>query len=386
MTESNHEPMTYAGSGVDYDALDRFKRRAQEAAAETAGNIDRLDLYSAESSRGESVYLIEKGLYYYLAHVEEGLGTKNLVADTYLASGRKWSSEDKRRYYANLAQDTVAMIVNDMITLGAMPLSVAMHLAVGDSAYLEDEARMDGIIEGWQRACHMSNCVWGGGETPVLKGIVDPRTMLLSGSATGMIKPKRRRILCNIQPGDAIVMMASSGIHANGLTLARQILHKVGYDAIMVDGQPFIDALLRPTAIYVEAVKALLDVDSMSAASLGLSVHYAVNITGHGWRKLMRAVDPFVYVIEEVPQPQPVFDFIAEHGPVDQEEMYANYNMGAGFVVYVSSDRVDRAVELLKQRDIQAWVAGHVEKRGEEKKVVIEPLGIEYDGSTLGVR
>ena len=202
--------------------------------------------------------------------------------------------------------------------------------------------------------------------------------MLLSGSAIGIIEPKRNLIRCNIQPGDAIVMLASSGIHANGLTLARQILEKVGYTGIMSDGRAFVEALLKPTYIYVEAMDDLL--------LGGVGVHYAVNITGHGWRKLMRAVEPFVYVIEEVPPPQPVFDFIAEHGPVDQEEMYANYNMCAGFAVYVDPAEADEVVRASARCGIKAWVAGHVEKRGEEKKVVIEPLGIEYDGSTLEVR
>ena len=120
------ERMTYAGAGVDYDALDPFKRRAQQAGRATADVLQRLGVAEVAMSRGESAYLVEtEGAF--LAHVEEGLGTKNLVADAmYRLTGT-------RSYYDHIAQDTVAMIVNDMVTLGALPLAVAMHLGVGSS-------------------------------------------------------------------------------------------------------------------------------------------------------------------------------------------------------------------------------------------------------------
>lgn len=366
----NDQPMTYAGSGVNYDAMDPFKRLAQQAARLTAGNIERLGFIEVGASRGESAYLIE-GSNHYLAHVEEGLGTKNLVADAmHRITGLQ--------YYANVAQDTVAMIVNDLITLGALPLSVAMHLAPGTSDWFEDEARLASLISGWQQACNLSRCVWGGGETPTLKGIVIPGTSVLSGSAVGIIKPKSRRILGNIADGDAIVMLASSGIHANGLTLARQIADRVGYETTLSDGRMFGEALLDPTIIYVPVIE-----DCQEA---GIDLHYAVNITGHGWRKLMRAVEPFVYVIDRIPVQQPVFRFIKEHGRVTLEEMYGNYNMGAGFALYVDGSDASRVISVAKEHGIDAWKAGYIENHGDEKRVLIESIDLEYDGSTLGVR
>ena len=82
------------------------------------------------------------------------------------------------------------MIVNDIITLGALPISLAMHLAVGESKWFGNEARIKNLIQGWQRACHLSRCTWAGGESPTLKDIIAPGSILLSGSATGIIKPK----------------------------------------------------------------------------------------------------------------------------------------------------------------------------------------------------
>jgi phosphoribosylformylglycinamidine cyclo-ligase len=383
------DKVTYAGVGVSYDAMDPFKRMAQLAGRETAANISCLnngEFRELEMSRGESVYLVEAAKSYF-AHVEEGLGTKNLVADEmYRLTGIS--------YYDQIAQDTVAMIVNDMITLGALPISIAMHLAAGESQWFEDEKRCRDLIQGWKNACNLARCVWGGGETPTLKGIVVPGTVVLSGSAMGLVKPKERLISPDrIQHGDAIMFAESSGIHANGLTMARHIaeglpegyLTKIGSEACRHDGcgRYYGDALLDPTFIYVPLIRECLD--------RGINIHYAVNVTGHGWRKLMRAKEPFAYVIERLPNCPPIFDFIQRHGPVDDDEAYGNLNMGAGFALYVAQRDVSKVLEaneavkaMNTANSFRVFQAGHIE-RG-EKKVLIKPKNLEYRGESLGVR
>lgn len=366
------EKMTYAGVGVDYEAMDPFKRLAQQAGRETAANILRLGYSEVEMSRGESAYVMDAGDHY-IAHVEEGLGTKNLVADVmYRLTGKS--------YYDRIAQCTVAMIINDMITLGALPLSIAMHLAVGTSRWFSDEKRFGDLIHGWKRACELARCVWGAGETPTLKDIVGPDTVVLSGSAVGVIKPKTRLInAANIRHRDAIVIIGSSGIHANGLTLAREIAEKLphGYLTKLSDGRMYGEALLDPTMIYVPLIE--------DCFAEGIEIHYAVNITGHGWRKLMRATQSFTYIIEQIPVPHPVFSFIQEHGPVDDREAYANLNMGAGFALYVRERDVDKLLHIAHSLGMSALRAGTIEE-SQVKKVIIRPLGLEYLGSTLGVR
>lgn len=363
--------LTYKQSGVDYGAMDAFKLMAQRMGFRTSANLLGSGFLEISWSRGESCYIMGADDCY-IAHVEEGLGTKNLVADAmYGLTGKS--------FYYNIAQDTVAMIVNDMITLGAFPLSVAMHLAVGDSNWFNDELRCRNLIEGWRDACDLSRCVWGGGETSTLKDIIAPETIVLSGSAVGIVKYKNRVIVANnIKHGDAIIFIESSGIHANGLTLARKVSGKLpeGYLASISDGRTFGEALLDPTHVYVglmeDCINALLD------------IHYAINITGHGWRKLMRATQPFSYVIEHLPDPLPIFDFIQKYGPINDREAYGTFNMGAGFALYVPEQDVDTVLKIAESYNFKAWRAGHIEKG--EKKVLIKPLNIEFSGDELKIR
>lgn len=365
------QPMTYAGSGVDYDAMDPLKVTAQDAGRTTAHNLERFGFREVSESRGESVFLIEAPDHY-LAFLVEGLGTKNLVTDA-------MAEALGPRGYFKVAYDAVAMIVNDMITLGALPMVVGQYLAVGSSKWFGDQERSGSLALGWAAACNAAGAVYGCGETPTLRDIIVPTAADIAGASMGIINSKDRRIdPSNIRDGDAMVLLASSGVHANGLTLIRDLGDLVGYGEELDDGRMFGEAVLDPTHIYVPVVEAVLDA--------GIRPHYAVNITGHGWRKLMRAVEPFVYVIERIPEPQPVFRFIQQHGRIELTEMYGNYNMGAGFALYVSQDDADKVVEISKACGIDAWVAGPILKRGDEKKVVIEPLGLEYDGSTLAVR
>src|SRR5206468_458265 len=142
-------------------------------------------------------------------------------------------------------------------------------------------------------------------------------------------KPKARRIKGDPRPGDRIVLLASSGIHANGITLCREVASrsKCGYRSALADGQMFGEALITPTAIYVNFVKECLD--------RKIVPRYAVNITGHGWRKLMRLEAPLSYKISVLPCVPPIFRFLMENGNLGAREAYATFNMGAGFAVYV---------------------------------------------------
>jgi len=366
--------LSYESSGVNYDQLDAFKRACQRAARTTAGALGAHGYAEPASTRGESAYLMEAADHY-LAHVEEGLGTKNLVADAvYAATGKN--------FYREISIDTVATIVNDLVTCGALPISVAMHAAVGESAWFADARRMEALVEGWAEGCRQSGAVWGGGETPTLRGIVEKDAIVLAGSAVGRIFPKSRRITGDVQDGDAIVFLASSGVQTNGLSLCRLIASRLpqGYRTPVGfgDARSYGEALLAPSVIYVDFVRR--------CQAAGIKLNYVAHVTGHGWRKLMRLDEPFVYEITTPREAPALFRFLMQAGPIDLREAYATFNMGIGFAAYVNPASVDAVLAAAKAGGYDAWLAGRVKKDGQRKAVVIPSLGLEYSGDTLQVR
>lgn len=366
--------LSYEKSGVRYDELDAFKRACQKAARTTAGVLAGHGYAEPATTRGESAYLIEAADHF-LAHVEEGLGTKNLVADAvYAATGHC--------FYREIAIDTVATIVNDLITCGALPISVAMHAAVGDSGWFADAKRTMALVEGFAEGCRTAGAVWGGGETPTLGGVVEPEAIVLAGSAIGKIAPKALRIVGDVKDGDAILFFASSGVQTNGLSLCRRLASQLPkeYQTPIGHGDPrtFGEALLAPSVIYVAFVR--------ECQRRGLKLNYVAHVTGHGWRKLMRLEEPFVYEIT-APRPAPaLFQFMMEAGPIELREAYATFNMGVGFAAFVAADQAGAALAIAKETGYDAWLAGRVRKDGARKAVVVPSLGLTFDGSTLQVR
>jgi phosphoribosylformylglycinamidine cyclo-ligase len=267
-----------------------------------------------------------------------------------------------------------------MITTGALPISIAMHAAVGDSSWFEHEFRSRHLAEGFAEACIEAGAVWGGGETPALKGMIDPRTIVLAGSAIGQISPKSRRIIGNVRDGDAIVLLASSGVHMNGLTLCRALADRLpeGYLTKLQSGRTYGESLLANSLIYVRFIADL--------QAANIDIHYAAHITGHGWRKLMRLEEPFVYRMTDLGTPPAIFDFLAMSGPIDIREMYATFNMGAGFAVYVDPKAAARCIAIAESVGHRAWIGGAVKKEGARKAVEIEPLNMTFDAESLQVR
>lgn len=362
--------ITYKKSGVDYSFLDPIKILAQKAAAKTSRNLDGSGFSEKRKSRGESAYILEASDAY-LAFVAEGLGTKNLVADEMRKIGGK-------TYYEGIAQDTVAMIINDLITVGAKPLTILAYWSVGDSSWWRDSKRANDLIYGWQKACQMAEVVWGGGETPTLKDVILPATIDLGGAAFGIIKPKEMIVLGDkLKPGDDIILLSSSGIHANGLSLARKLADNPGgLTTKLTNGQTFGEALLTPTIIYSKLINNL--------QKRKIDIHYMVNITGHGWRKIMRAKNDFSYVLENLPVVSPLFIFIQKKANLTSREMYSTFNMGAGFALFTSEKYSQEVIEQAKRHNISAWVAGKVTNG--PKRVIIKPLNIIYQEKDLKLR
>lgn len=368
---NNKQSISYSSTGVNYNVMDPLKRLAQQAGKQTSQNLSAFNIKEVEESRGESAYVWEEENSY-RAFVIEGLGTKNLVAD-------EVSKITGKTYYGQIAQDTVAAIVNDILTVGAMPQVVNAYFGSGGPAWFADTNRSTALVEGWAKACNLAGATWGGGETPGLSGIINPETLDLVGSCIGIIEPKKRLTLGDkLQTGDAILLIESSGIHTNGLSLTRAIAEKLpeGYETKLSDGTIFGETLLTPTHIYVDTIKDLFD--------NGVSIHYMVNITGHGFRKLMRANKEFTYQINQLPPVLPIFDFIKQQSGNDDAQMYGNFNMGAGFAIYLPANQTEKAQEILTKNNLKSWKAGEVQSG--PKQVVIKPKNITFTAKTLDLR
>lgn len=364
-------PLSYEQSGVDYTLIDPLKVAAQRAAAATGVQLLAHGFSEVAASRGESAYVVDVGPFY-LASIVECLGSKALVADEMVRlTGRS--------HYAGIAQDTIAMAVNDLITVGATPLVVQAYWAAGGSEWFADADRAQALVAGWKRACEVCGVAWGGGETPALAGIVADGRIDLAASCTGIVNPKSRLSLGDrLAAGDAIVLLASSGIHANGLSLARKLVERLpeGYLSPIAPGLSYGDALLAPTTLYSPVTEAL--------HHAGITPHYCANITGHGWRKLLRHPASFTYRIDQLPAVPEVLRFIQQQAGQDDHEAYGTLNMGAGFALFVAPEDAQRTVDVAQAQGIAAVVAGRLENG--PKQLLIEPLGVRYGDDALQLR
>jgi phosphoribosylformylglycinamidine cyclo-ligase len=368
-------PLTYEQAGVDYARIDPLKVAAQRAAAATAPLLAGHGLHEVGASRGESAYVVDLGPFY-LASIVECLGSKALVAD-------EMQRLTGRCFYDAIAQDTIAMAVNDLVTVGATPLVVQAYWAAGGSEWFDDATRAQALVRGWQAACERCGAAWGGGETPALAGIVEAGRIDLAASCTGLVNPKPRLTLGeHLGPGDAIVLLESSGIHANGLSLARKVAERLpqGYQTVIGGeadaGLRYGPALLAPTLLYSPVTEALW--------AAGVRVHYAANVTGHGWRKLLRHPKALTYRVHTLPPVPPVLRFLQQQAGMDDAEAYGTLNMGAGFALFVHADDAERAVAVARAQGIAAWVAGRVESG--PKQLFIEPLGVHWGAGELQLR
>jgi phosphoribosylformylglycinamidine cyclo-ligase len=370
VTRLSRGPIDYSSAGVDYQRIDALKLRAQEAARSTARHLAGRGMRELELSRGESAYVVDVGGVL-VASVTECLGTKALVADAVRAlSGRT--------HYDALAQDTIAMAVNDLITVGATPVSAQAYWAAGSSDWFSDAERMEDLVRGWQSACDRCKVVWGGGETPALSGVVQSERVDLAASCVGIVPSGRLVLGERLAAGDAIVLLAASGIHANGVSLARKLAERPehGYSVRIDDGRTFGEALLDPTVLYAPVLEAVW--------TAGITPHYCVNITGHGWRKLMRHPASFTYRLTSVPPRPAVLDFLARELPLAATQAYGTLNMGAGFALFVARSEAEATVHAALAAGVAAWICGAVELG--PRRVVIEPLAITYESDELRLR
>lgn len=363
--------ITYSEVGDNYDTKDPVKLLAQLAAKKTGANLEQHGFSEISDSRGESAYVWQQNGVL-MASTIEGLGTKNLIADG-------MSKTTGKSYYDVIAHDTVATIINDLVSVGATPLVVNAYWAVEDNSWLANEERMKDLIRGWKNACDLAGAAWGGGETATLKQIVIKGSSEFAGSAVGIIKNKKRLITdTRLKAGDRIVLLKSNGVNANGISLTRAVAKKLqkGYVTKLSNGQYYGEALLTKTNIYAKLIKDLLDAR--------VDLHYVSNITGHGLRKIMRARPDFTYVVVKVFDPQEIFLFIQKQANLTDYEMYQTFNMGMDYALFLPERDVEKCLQIIKKNKFSGFNAGHVAKG--KKQVIIKSKNLTYAGTTLVVR
>ncbi len=365
---SDDAKASYRDAGVDYDALDAGKRLAIAKALSTSGLLAARGGRALDASRGEPAFVFELDGRSF-AFVVEGLGTKSIVA-------RQVLEEQGVNRFADVAYDTVAAILNDLCCVGALPLVVNAYFATGASDWYRDAERAAALLEGWRRACDDAGCAWGGGESPSLPGLVDERDIELAGAAVGAVPDGRSPILGDeLAAGDEIVLVASSGLHANGASLARLVAGRLsdGWATRLPSGATLGEALLAPSTMYAPLVAAALE--------RGVRLTYISHVTGHGLLKLMRPPKALTYRIERLPDVPEVLAFLVEQAGLDAHAAYSTFNMGSGYALYCPAGGGEQLVALAAELGMPALLAGRVAQG--PRQVLLEPLGVRFEDAEL---
>ena len=343
------EPLTYAASGVDIQAKDEAARRMVGLLSFVRSGAVGRPLGHA----GHFAGMVEFGEHA-LVLATDGVGTKLEVA----TAMRKWDT---------VGIDCVAMNVNDAVCVGAEPLAFVDYLAIDQP----DPALVAELAKGLNEGARQSNMTIVGGETAVLPSLVNGFD--LAGTVLAFARKDRLVTGEHIRPGDAMVGVASSGIHSNGYTLARKAMERAGkgYHDKLPDGRSVGEALLEPTRIYVKAV-----LDLLQALPWG-AVHGILHVTGSGLLNVLRLKKDARYVLDD-PLPVPaIFRHVQEWGGVADDEMHRTFNMGMGLCVIVAPEHADAAVRTLAKH-FPAQRVGRVESGS---GVSVPSAGVELTGA-----
>ena len=239
--------------------------------------------------------------------------------------------------YDTIGIDCVAMNVNDVLCVGAKPVSMVDYIAIERA----DPAILEAIAIGLEAGARQAGVSICGGEIAQLKDTV--RGFDLVGTAIGTVPLDRILTGRDAAAGDVVIGLPSNGIHSNGVTLARRALLEqadLPLDHVFPElGIRLGEELLRPTPIYVPEILAVID------AVPGLKA--LINITGDGLLNLARVDAAVGFRLDNLPPPPPIFGLIQRHGGVDEAEMFEVYNMGVGFCIIVAADAADRVFEIL---------------------------------------
>lgn len=331
---------SYRGAGVDIEAGDRAVELmrghvASTNRAEVLGDIGGFaGAFAAKFAGLKEPVLLSAA---------DGVGTKLLIAQTL---GR----------HDTVGIDLVAMVVDDLVCHGAEPLFLLDYIATGKLVPETIERIVAGIAEG----CRQAGCALLGGETAEHPGVMEPDAYDLAAFGVGVADRERMWGPDRVEEGDAVIGIASSGLHSNGFSLVRRIIleHDLPLGVPIPNGGPLGDELLEPTRIYAPAMLAL-------ERDEGLEIRAAAHVTGGGIEaNLARVLPPDLEArIDPAAWPVPaIFSFLAETGGINATEMRKAFNLGLGMTMVVSEGYADGAVRSLGERGLPAYRIGAIHR------------------------
>lgn len=347
MTKSNSFSESYKNAGVDitagYKAVDLMKQHIQRTLTKNVcsdiggfGGLFELDLTG-----------IKRPI---LVSGTDGVGTKLKLA--FLM--------DK---HSTVGIDCVAMCVNDVICCGAKPLFFLDYIACGKNV----PERIADIVKGVAEGCVQSGCALIGGETAEMPGFYPVDEYDLAGFSVGVVD--REKIVDNkqMQEGDVIIALPSSGVHSNGFSLVRKVFDVEKTDLFKtydeLGGKSLGETLLTPTKIYVKPMLKLFEEVTVKGVSHITGGGFYENIPRSFKKGMMAKVDKSAIKV------LPIFDLMQKVGNIPQRDMFNTFNMGVGMVAVVSKTDADKALQILKANGEDAYIVGEVVK-GEEEIVI----------------
>ncbi|MGV9280400.1 phosphoribosylformylglycinamidine cyclo-ligase [Streptomyces sp. NPDC003730] len=337
---------SYAAAGVDIEAGDRAVELMKEWVKKTrrpevlGGLGGFAGLFDASALKN-----YERPL---LASATDGVGTKVDIAR-------------QLGVYDTIGHDLVAMVMDDIVVCGAEPLFMTDYICVGKV----HPERVAAIVKGIAEGCVLAGCALVGGETAEHPGLLGPDDFDVAGAGTGVVEADRLLGPDRIRTGDAVIAMASSGLHSNGYSLVRHVLLNEGGLALDAHldglGRTLGEELLEPTKIYSLDCLALMRT---------AEVHAFSHVTGGGLAANLARVIPdglHAVVDRSTWTPGAIFDLVGRTGDVERLELERTLNMGVGMIAIVPEESADVALTALADRGVDAWVAGEITDRGDRE-------------------
>lgn len=349
MPQAEPAGASYAAAGVDIEAGDRAVQLMKESVrrAQRPESVGALGgfagLFDASALKRYARPL--------LASATDGVGTKVAVAQ-------------RLDRHDTIGRDLVAMVADDLVVCGAEPLVLTDYICAGKVV----PERIAQLVQGIADGCRRAGCALVGGETAEHPGLLGPDEYDVAAAGTGVVEADAVLGAERVRTGDAVLAMASSGLHANGYSLARHVLFdRAGRsldDHVPELGRTLGEELLEPTRIYS------LDCLALVRAT---EVHAFSHITGGGLAANLARVVPdglHARIDRGTWTPGPVFDLVARDGEVARDELERTLNMGVGMIAVVEPESVDAALSTLAGRGVDAWVAGEIGDRADRPEAV----------------